>query len=246
MFRALRSIILLIFLVFVWWLISLLGFIDPLFLPDPLSTVQELLRLFNGQEAGHLLSTTYRALFGFILASVVAIPLGLVIGSYGKLYGYLELIIEFTRSLPATALFPLFLLYFGIGDLSKIFLITFTSFWVILTSTIYGAWQVNPVKLSVGDIYRASFIQKFLYIILPSVAPHIVSGLRNALPIALIVSVVVEMFVGTNMGLGLIIYNGYLTYNSAQLFAALLLTGLLGFLLNKTLLFASKKLIHWK
>ncbi|HLD06913.1 MAG TPA: ABC transporter permease subunit, partial [Candidatus Nanoarchaeia archaeon] len=105
----------------VWAIFSNLKFISPLFLPAPRAVFLEIIKLFaSGVILPDIFYTLYRAFLGFIIACLIGIPLGLLMGYSDRIYYSLEFVVEFFRSIPATALFPLFLLSFGIGDQSKI------------------------------------------------------------------------------------------------------------------------------
>jgi len=192
-----------------------------------------------------LQETFYRTFTGFLIAAFFGISCGIIIGLNKKLFSLLEGTIEFFRALPATALFPLFLLFFGIGDLSKIVITVFICFWIIQINTILGVWNIHHLMIKVGKIYNASKYQLIKRIIIPAALPQIAIGLRVAISLALIVVVVTEMFIGTKFGLGQKIYDSYITYKIAELYAYIIIVGLLGFTLNKLFSILERKIIHW-
>lgn len=228
-----------------WWLVGVFKIIDPLYLPALPDVLKSFVAIFSSDGLLHLWSTLYRTLWGFALAGLLAIPFGILLGSSKKIYSSVEFIIDFFRSLPAPALFPLFLLFFGIGDAAKIAVAAFIAFWVILVNTIYGVWNASKIRAQVGLVFRASRFQVLKYITVFDALPQIFVGLRIALSLALILVVVTEMFIGTKFGLGQRIFDSYATYRIAQLYAFILIVGLLGYILNKFFVFFEKRIVHW-
>ena len=118
-----------IIVILIWFLISKLNLIDKFFLPDPFTTLKELFSLiFNGVIIQDILLTVKRTILAFIISIIIGLPLGLILGSSRKLYESFEFVIDFFRSIPATAMFPLFLLVFGIEDKSNVIFYYIRSF----------------------------------------------------------------------------------------------------------------------
>jgi len=229
-----------------WLLISASGFVDTLFVPGPYSVLKAGVRLFGeGTFWGSLVATLWRMLAGFLLAAAAAIPLGAMLGYMRHAYSYSEFLIDFTRSVPATALYPLFMLSFGIGDKSKIAIVAFACFFVILINSIYGVWNAPKTRVIMARTFRATRFQIFSKIVLFDALPQIFAGLRNALSIALIMAVVAEMFIGTSSGLGFLIMNSKLSYDTPTMYAVIIILGAIGYLSSRTLLLIEKRAIHW-
>ncbi len=229
----------------VWWFIGANKLIDPLYFPSLPEVANSFSSAFTQDGFAHLWATAYRTLISFAMAGVSAIPSGIFLGSNKKIYNSLEFLIDFFRSLPAPALFPLFLLFFGIGDGAKIAVAFFVAFWIILINTTYGVWNSSKLRAQVGKVFRATRLQTFRDITIPDALPQIFVGLRIALSLALILVVVTEMFIGTGAGLGLKIFNSYASYRIPELYAFLLMVGFLGYGLNKGFLFFERKTVHW-
>jgi len=235
-----------ILVICIWVLVSLFKLVSPLFLPPFFETINTLLILLrHGNVFLDIWATAYRTLIGFIIAGVLGVPLGLMVGNYLKLYKTFEVVIDFFRSLPGTALFPLFLLIFGIGDWSKIATAVFVSLWIILINSAYGVLYSSKLRQRVGLTLGANRFQIFRDIVVMDALPQVFVGLRTALSISLVVVVVSEMFIGSKFGLGQKIFDAYLTYEANKLYAILLITGLLGFALNKIFVALEKKMVHW-
>lgn len=232
-------------LIMLWWLIGALVLIDPIYLPSLPSVIKSLANVITSGGGYHIWSTFYKTIVGFVLASILAIPLGVIFGSNKKLYFSVEFVIDFFRSLPSLALFPLFLLFFGIGDAAKIAIAAFIAFWIILVNTIYGVWNTPAIRKQIGVVFRASRFQILKDIIIPDALPQIFAGLRIAVSLILISIVVTEMFIGTKFGLGQKIFDSYTSYRIPQLYAYILITGLLGYFINKGFVFFEKRIVHW-
>ncbi len=241
------GLIFLTLLVAIWHIATSLQLVNALFLPTPLETIQTLyIQLIQTQELWpDIFATLYRTVIAFILAAIAGIVLGLLLG-YSKLaHSSMGTAVDFARSIPATALFPLFLLFFGIGDEAKIAVGVWAASLIIMINTAYGVRHANKVRLMVAKAYKLPQVETFTKVILPEAAPHIAAGLRIALSLTLIVVIVTEMFIGTNIGLGHRIIDAQLVYRVPEMYAAIIIAGILGYLLNHILQLAEKKVIHW-
>lgn len=235
-----------IIVLFLWGVISVFKLANPLFLPSFFDVVGSLFNLLRSKTIfSDLWVTFYRTLAGFFIAGILGIPLGLLVGCYVRLYKSFEVVIDFFRSLPGTALFPLFLLIFGIGDGSKIATAVFVSLWIILINSAYGVLHSPKLRQKVALTFGASRLQIFRDVVVMDALPQIFVGLRTALSISLVVVVVSEMFIGSKFGLGQKIFDYYLTYETPKLYAILIMTGLLGYFLNKIFVVFEKRAVHW-
>jgi ABC-type nitrate/sulfonate/bicarbonate transport system permease component len=185
-------------LLLVWYLISTFQWVNPFFLPSPWNVFLELKELLFSQEVyPHLGSTLYRMFSGYLLAILLGIPLGIMVGYWEKAYNSLEFLIEFFRGFPATSLFPLFMLAFGIGDAAKIAIVVFSCSLVITINTLYGVRNSSKIRQMVAETMKASNTYIFTRVILPDALPYITAGLRTALSLTLIIVVILEMFIGS-------------------------------------------------
>ncbi|MDO8575470.1 MAG: ABC transporter permease [bacterium] len=233
-------------LIFVWFIIVKFQFINSFFLPDPLTTIQKLIQLLtSGIIIGDLVSTFDRVALAFAIASVIGLPLGLFLGRSEKLYRSVEFLIDFFRSTPATALFPLFLLIFGITDKSKIAVAAFSSMLIIIFNTSYGVMHARKSRILAAKIMGATKMQIFRWILFWESLPQTFIGLRSAVSLSLVIIVVSEMFIGTNLGLGRRILDAQITYEIPNMYAVILLTGIIGYLLNFLFIIIEKRFLHW-
>ena len=229
-----------------WQFITTAGLIDPLFLPPPWAVVNSVFTgLGSGQLVRDVVATITRSLVGFGVAATLGIPLGLLVGRIRSLARALNPSIDFVRSIPATALFPLFLFLFGIGDLAKIAIVVYACSLIILVNTAYGALQVKRSRILCARVMGASRWDVFWKIVVPESTPGIFAGLRVALSLAFVLVVVTEMFIGTTVGLGYRIISAQMVYRIPDMYAGIALAGTAGYLANWGLLRFQGRLLHW-
>src|SRR3989338_7629254 len=235
-----------ILLILLWAIVSQLQLVDKFFLPDPLTTLTQLIELIkSGVIIGDIFSTLGRVAISFAIAVVIGLPLGLWLGSSEKIYRSFEFVIDFFRSTPATALFPLFLLVFGITDKSKIAVTAFAAILIIIFNTAHGVMNARKSRVLAAKIMGATKTQIFRWILFWESLPQTFIGLRSAISLSLVVIVVTEMFIGTPSGLGRKIIVSQITYEIPTMYATILLAGIIGYLLNLLFLAAEKRFLHW-
>lgn len=232
--------------VVIWAIVTFTKFVDPFFLPTPVTVGKQLAILLTRPETfEHIFKTFYRMMMGYSIAVVIGVPLGIILGYWEKVYDSVEFIIDFFRSFPATAMFPLFMLAFGLGDGSKIALVVFGCALLILVNTTYGVHGGSRTRKMVAETMKASQTYIMTRVVLPEALPQIAAGLRLALSLSLIIVVVLEMFIGTTRGLGYLIYNSHMTYQIADMYAYIVLAGLIGYFINQGFIKVQDKVIHW-
>jgi sulfonate transport system permease protein len=235
-----------IFLCLIWLLVSKLGLVDAFFLPSLSDTFSRLLTLVSsGEIYTDLSATVSRVLVSFLVAAVLGIPIGIWLGRFDKVYRSVEFVVDFFRSTPATALFPLFILLFGITDTSKIAVAAFSSFLIIIFNTVHGVMYARKSRVLAARMMGASEWQIFSKVLFWESLPQTFVGLRSAVSLSLIVIVVTEMFIGTSVGLGRRIIDAQITYEIPTMYAVILLTGVIGYLINLIFLTVEKRVIHW-
>lgn len=235
-----------IVLIAVWAIVARLHLVDSFFLPDPFETIGELGRLLiTGSIIPDLLATLGRVVISFIIALAIGLPLGLWLGRSEKLYRSFEFIIDFFRSTPATAMFPLFLLVFGVTDTSKIAVAAFSSMLIIVFNTAYGVMHAKKSRVLAAKIMGATKSQIFRWILFWESLPQTFIGLRSSISLSLVVIVVTEMFIGTPAGIGRRIIDSQITYEIKTMYAVILLAGIVGYLFNLLFLVLEKKVLHW-
>jgi len=233
-------------LLILWAFITALKVVDPLFLPTPWAVAESLFTGFlSGQWLRDIIITTFRSLSGFALAAIVGVPLGLLIGRINWIARATQPTIDFFRSISATALFPLFLFFFGVGNQAKISIVVYACSLIILVNTAYGAFQVKKSRILCAQVMGANHWNTFWKIVIPESAPGIFAGLRIALSLSFVLIVVTEMFIGTTVGLGYQIINAQMVYRTADMYAGIVLIGIIGYTANRCLLKFENRLLHW-
>ena len=240
-----NSLIGIVLVIILWGLVSKLNLIQSFFLPGPMDTFLELSKLILDKTIiKDILITLERVGLAFII-SLIGIPIGLFLGSSRNVYESFEFVIDFFRSIPATAMFPLFLLIFGISDGSKIAVAAFASALIITFNTAYGVINSKKIRKEATKLMGASKLQIFRLISFWESLPQTFIGLRTALSLCLVIIVVTEMFIGTYAGLGRKIIDFQYVYDIKGMYAVILLTGIIGYLLNYIFVISERKLIHW-
>jgi ABC-type nitrate/sulfonate/bicarbonate transport system permease component len=212
----------------------------------PLSSVLRTLRddWFFDHTVADLIPSLERFATGYVVGSVIGIALGIAIGSSRRVAQYLEPTLEFLRALPAVAIIPVAVLAFGLGSSMRIAVIVFGVLFPVLVNTTVGARSCRQERIDVARMYGLSRMQIIRRVVLPSALPMISTGLRVALPIALIMMVVSELVGGQN-GIGFYLLTGQSLFNISGMFAALFILGILGNLVNAGYARLERKWLFW-
>lgn len=230
----------------VWELVVRLGFVEPYLLSPPSAVIVTLLELLvSGDMLRHISYSLYRALAGFALAALIAIPLGIAMGWSKRADDLCSPLVELFRPLPVVALIPVAILWLGIGNTSKIALIGFACFFPVLLNTISGVRGVDVTLVKVARSMGASDGEVLRRVMFPGALPSILVGLRISLAVSLIVLVVMEM-IGSAHGVGYFIYSSKLTFRTDEMYAGILAIGLIGFSLNEIMMRISRRLLVWR
>lgn len=220
--------------------------VSPALLPPLKNVGGKLYFLLHSQQLHQdILATFSRWSMGFVSGALSGTLCGLLLGLSKKAMRYSEFTIEFFRSMPVTAIFPLFLMIFGIGDESKIAMAFLPSFLLMIVNTTYGVTLAEPLRRKVARSFGATNFQIFSKIVLMDALPQIFVGLRLALAQSLIVTVVSEMFIGTDYGLGQRVYDSYLTNSIQTLYATLIILGTIGYVANRCMLLIESRTVFW-
>ena len=233
-------------LVATWSLATWLQLVDPVLLPSPIETFKALWKGMDGGALGFdFVKTVYRTAASTAIAAVIAIPLGIVLGSSEKLYRSLEFVIDFFRSTPASAMFPLFLVLFGVGDETKISVAAFGAILVILFNVAYGVMNARKTRLLAAKVMGASRLRVLFDVMLLESLPQTFVGLRNGVSLALVIIVVAEMFIGSQDGLGHSVFEAQQLFDMPRMYAAIFAAGALGYGLNLLFLLVERRFVHW-
>ncbi len=230
----------------VWWLAAAGQWISPKLLPDPVSTLIALwASVTDGSLVGDFAGTLGRTLAAFAIAAVLGVPMGIVLGSDTRIYRSLEFAIDFFRSTPATAMFPLFLLIFGIGEESKVGVAAFSAWLVIVFNVAYGVMNARPTRILAARVMGASRARIFRDVMFFESLPQTCVGLRLGVSYALVVIIVAEMFIGSANGMGRRIIDAQQIFDLRQMYASIIATGCLGYGLNLLFLTIERRFLDW-
>jgi ABC-type nitrate/sulfonate/bicarbonate transport system permease component len=221
------------------------GYVRRAFVPSPSDvgwTLWGILR--DGEFVAPLASTLLLFAVGYILAIVLGVTLGLFMGTSKICADLFEPLVEGIRPIPKAALIPALMLFLGIGAEMKVTAIVLASFFPVLINTIQGAHGVDPVLVSTGRTFGYGQLAIILKIILPASTPYILAGMRVALALALLTTILAEMLAGTG-GLGSIILDHQRSFRVRQMYSWLVILAVLGFVLNLSMTFAERRLVPW-
>ncbi|WP_394564424.1 taurine ABC transporter permease TauC [Pantoea sp. SGAir0180] len=207
---ATLSTVSLLVLLFIWWSVTTLGLIAPLFLPSPQQVLSKLLSVAGPQGFmdatlwQHLSASLTRMLIALSAAALTAIPAGIAMGVSPVLRALIDPLIELYRPVPPLAYLPLMVIWFGIGETSKILLITLAIFAPIVLSTVAGVRNAQQVRLRAAASLGANRWQRLRWVILPGALPEILTGLRIGLGVGWSTLVAAELIAATR-GLGFMV-----------------------------------------
>ncbi len=221
---------------------------DSFFWPPPREIAREVwdgwIRNWSESWSESIRPSVTRLLAGFLLAAVLSVAGGVVLGRSRAISEYVEPVVHFVRSIPPPALLPLFLVLLGIDDSMKIALIAVGVFPPILLNTIEGVRAIDPLYLDTARALKISPRRRLTHVILPAAAPKIFSGLRISTSIAVILMVVSELYATTN-GIGFRMLQSQRAFKYVDTWAAIVVLGVLGALLNGVLSVIERRVLRW-
>jgi ABC-type nitrate/sulfonate/bicarbonate transport system permease component len=199
---------------------------------------------FGPRLADDVLPSLLRLAAGYFIAAVVGVTLGVLIGTYKRLRDLLEPVLEFFRAIPPPVIVPILMLVFGIENTMKIVVIAFGCMWPILLNTAEGVRAVDSVLSDTARTYRISGAARLRHLILPAASPQIAAGLRQGLSVAIILMVISELFAASD-GLGFAIVQAQRSFAIPEMWAGMLMLGLLGFLLSLLFRIVENRWLAW-
>jgi NitT/TauT family transport system permease protein/sulfonate transport system permease protein len=212
----------------------------------PVSVIlSTLVQLFvSGEIPNHIVTSVTRILRGYMLGIVFGLTLGTVAGMWRPVYDLLEPVVELLRPLPSVVLLPLVILLVGIGDGMNVTMIAYGTTWPIFINTLEGVRSVDPVHENTGRVFGLNRLELIRKVMIPSALPYIVSGLRIALGIAVIVVISTEM-IGSGRGLGFFLIDASMSIRIPDMYAALLIIALLGYGFNEAFRALERVCMAW-
>ena len=232
--------------VLAWQLLSQFGMVDPSVIPPFSKVVVALVHGFvDGGLLDNMLISLRRSGIAFAIAVLLAIPLGLFMGSFRRLETFIDGLLQLFRQTSALAIYPIFILLLGLGETSKIMIIGWAAFFPVLLNTISGVKRVDARLIEMVRVFGASRRAVFHRVVLPAATPAIFVGLRLSAATSLLLLVAAEM-IGAKQGLGFLIINAQYNFEIPLMFAAIVLLAMIGLAVNHALIMLQKWLCRWE
>ncbi len=227
----------------VWWVASAHS-TNPYFPPlsDILANFPDV--WFHGRITQDVLPSVLRLLVGYLLATTVALTVGVAVGSSRGLRAALEPVLELMRAVPPPVLAPVLMLFMRAGTTLQVLIIAVGCLWPILLNTVEGVRSVDEVQVDTAHVFGLSRRQRLFQLILPAASPQILTGCRQALPVAIILMVISELFASSN-GLGFTVVTFQRQFQLLNMWTGIILLGLLGVALSLLFRLIEARLLAW-
>ena len=233
-------------LLLLWEIAARLGWIDVRFFPAPSKIFATMMQLIeNGQLWVHLKASMYRLFWGFVWGGVPALVLGIAMGLNRTLRALVEPIVSATYPIPKSAILPLILLIFGLGEPSKVVMVAIGLFFPILINTIAGVLEIQKIYFDVSKNFGAGRLQVFRTVALPGAMPLIMTGVKLGVGMGLILISLAEM-VGAKSGLGYMMWNAWEILSVETMYVGLIVIAALGVFFTVVLNEMERLLVPWK
>jgi ABC-type nitrate/sulfonate/bicarbonate transport system permease component len=216
----------------IWHLASVYLVSSVLFPPPAIVFRKGVVLVRNGVLFEHLWASSQRILAGFIAGSLLGIPIGLAMGSFRPVRKMLEPYTEFLRFIPSVAMITVAVIWFGIGEGSKIFLIIYTTVFIVILNTAAGVSAIAPNKFRAAQALGATRAQMFFHVAMPATVHYILTGMRLAMANSCTTIVAAEL-IAANEGLGKMLWDGRMFMLVDDIFVSLVTLGLLGFAVDR-------------
>ncbi len=243
---VLRRSVAIVVLLSAWELLPRWGVVDRVFLPPFSEVIKEWWAMVgSGEIWAHTEASLKRASAGFTLAIAIALPLGLLIGWFRGLAEFLNPLLELFRNTAALALLPVFVLILGLGEASKIGIVTYSCVWPILLNTVSGVRNVDPLLIKSARSMGLSSPRLFQKVILPAAVPTVFTGIRLAGAYAILVLIAAEL-VGAKAGLGYLINYAQSNFAIPEMYAGIITISVIGIGINQLLLAVERHFSRWR
>jgi ABC-type nitrate/sulfonate/bicarbonate transport system permease component len=218
---------------FVLWHLASVYLVSSVLFPPPAIVFRKaVILVLNGVLLEHLWASVQRILIGFFAGSLLGIPIGLAMGSFRPVLQVLEPYTEFLRFIPSVAMITVAVIWFGIGEASKIFLIIYTTIFIVILNTAAGVSAIANNKIRAAQALGATRGQIFFHVALPATVPYILTGMRLAMANSFTTIVAAEL-IAANEGLGKMLWDGRMFMLVDDIFVSLVSLGLLGFAVDR-------------
>jgi len=231
--------------IMIWKLVTYLRIFNPVILPSPESIGQAFLsELISGELLKHIQISLFRVFLGFGIGSAMAVSLGLLIGWSEKAKSFVDPIVEIVRPIPPMAWIPLSILWFGIGELPKIFIIILGVFFPVLTNTVVGVKSIEKGLLKLARSMGLKGFTLFKEVIVVGASPFIITGLRIGLGFGWMCLVTAEL-IAAQAGLGYMIEEAKMLLLTNKVILGMLTIGFLGILIDRLIMRLEKIVLPW-
>jgi ABC-type nitrate/sulfonate/bicarbonate transport system permease component len=228
-----------------WEVASRLEVVPTLSFPPVTVILRTWLELIaSGELLRELLPSLVRMFGGYFIGVLLGVGVGLLMGMWRFFYNLLEPVTEFLRPIPSPAYIPIVILFLGIDNEMKIFMIAFASFFPVLLNTYSGVRSVDPVQLQTARTFGVDGRRLLWQIVLPSASPYIFTGMRVSLAVALIVMVISEMVAASN-GIGYFILAAQRGFKIREMYAGVFTLALVGYAFNRLFLVIENRVLAW-
>jgi len=233
-------------LIALWAFVNMAEIVDPVLLPSPLQSWNAFVEgMADGGLRHDFMRTIFRTMLSFGIATIIAVPFGVALGSSDKFYRSVEFLIDFFRSTPASAMFPLFLVFFGIGEEAKVAVAAFGAALIIIFNTAYGVMNARQLRQLAARVMGASKARILWDVTVWESLPQTFIGLRSGVSMALVIVIVAEMFIGSTDGLGKRIIDAQMIFNMPDMYASIFAAGALGYVMNLLFTVIETRFVHW-
>jgi NitT/TauT family transport system permease protein/taurine transport system permease protein len=232
----------LLFAFLAWQFLSTFVF-NPFLIPPPLEVFRTAIpMIMSGEIFVDVSISMVRVLVGFVTGSLAAVVLGVLLGRIRLLHDLLDPVIELLRYLSPTAMIPIAVIWFGIGEMSKYFLIFWGTFFIVLINTIAGVWRAPIARQRAAECLGASRLQIFVLVVIPSAVPYIVTGMRVAMASSFM-SIIPAEILAADSGIGYLLQKSSMLLQTNRIFVALLTICILGFIVDRIFRFIVERVL---
>jgi ABC-type nitrate/sulfonate/bicarbonate transport system permease component len=239
------GLMLILMLLLLWEFAGVMKWVSPLSLPRVSAVLATLWGLVvSGELPRELAASLWRMAAGYLIGVLLGATVGLLMGAFRPVYKLLEPITEVLRPIPSPAYVPIAILFLGIDDEMKIFMIAFSSFFPVLLNTYSGVRSVDPVQVQTASTFGVTGFRRLIQVVLPASSPSIFTGMRISLAVALIVMVISEMVAASN-GIGYFILAAQRGFKTREMFAGIVTLAALGYVLNRLFLAVENRVLAW-
>jgi NitT/TauT family transport system permease protein len=230
----------------VWEGLSRAGILDPRFVPPPSTVLHTLATMVRtGELPYHVAVSSRRIVLGFLLGAIPAVGAGLAMGLSRPVRAFLMPLVSAIYPIPKIAIYPLIIFYLGLGEASKISIVALSIFFLVLLNTMAGVLALDHAYFKIARAYGADARRVVTTVAFPGALPHIFTGLKLGMGFALIVIVGAELL-GSDAGIGYLIWRAYQIFAVDAMFAGLLVTAILGWVATTALDWLEQRLLPWR